>query len=297
MTADYSQRFGAARQDFDKLVGPLRPKLHRYCAGMTGSVIDGEDVVQDTLAKAFYALPTTRVTNLEGWLFRIAHNTSLDYLRAKQRHDAVMTDDDIELVIDEVVAADDFDAASAALGNLMHLPPRQRSCVLLKDVLGHSIAEIGDLIEASPASVKASLHRGRHRLRQIAASPVGEPVVALSEPQRSLLAAYVSHFNARNFDAIRAMLSEEVRLDIAGGHGGGRGRQEVGGYFERYDAVADWLLVPGTVEGRAAAIVHEPNRPSDQPLYFVLLSWENGALVDIRDFRYARYATAWGWPA
>jgi RNA polymerase sigma-70 factor (ECF subfamily) len=297
MPADYSQSLGVARQNFDKLVGPLRPKLHRYCAGMTGSIVDGEDVVQDTLAKAFYALPNTTVGNLEGWLFRIAHNTALDHLRAKQRHDAVMADDDVELLIDEIVVADDLDLASTALGTLMRLPPRQRSCVLLKDVLGHSIAEICDLIDASTASVKASLHRGRQHLRRLAETEANDQTPSLDEPEKSLLAAYVSHFNARNFDAIRAMLSEEVRLDIAGGHGGGHGKQEVGGYFNRYDAVEDWYFKPGTVEGLPAAMAYDPQRTDGRPIYFVLLSWDDGKLVEIRDFRYARYAIDWGWPA
>lgn len=293
MTTDIPDTLARARQDFDRLVGAMRPRLHRYCAGMTGSLVDGEDVVQEAMAKAFYALATTRVSNLEGWLLRIAHNAALDHLRTKQRRDAVIVEDDIDLLIDDVVVADDREMASAALGTLMQLAPRQRSCVLLKDVLGHSIAEICDLIGAGPASVKASLHRGRQQLRRLAAEPTDAPAIALAEPERSLLAAYVSHFNARNFDAIRAMLADEVRLDIAGGRGGGKGRQEVGGYFDRYDALEDWHFVPGTIEGRPAALAHDPGRLSDPPIYFVLLSWADGRLIEIRDFRYARYATRW----
>ncbi len=71
-----------ARAEFDELVSEIRPELHRYCARMTGSVIDGEDVVQDALAKAYNALATTsQVSNMRGWLFRIAHNKAIDHLR------------------------------------------------------------------------------------------------------------------------------------------------------------------------------------------------------------------------
>ena len=135
--------------------------------------------------------------------------------------------------------------------------------MLLKDVLGYSIAEIADLIEASPAAVKASLHRGRERLREFANEPIDRPASRLKEPERSLLTAYVDHFNARDFDAIRTMLADEVRLEIAGGRGGGEGKQEVSGYFSRYQAVHDWHLVAGTVEGRPAALAHDPARRSD----------------------------------
>src|SRR5262249_26290479 len=66
------------------LVGDLRPKLHRYCARMTGSVIDGEDVVQEALAKAIEAFPDAGgIAHVEGWLFRIAHNSALDFLRRR----------------------------------------------------------------------------------------------------------------------------------------------------------------------------------------------------------------------
>ncbi|MEO1223442.1 MAG: sigma-70 family RNA polymerase sigma factor [Pseudomonadota bacterium] len=294
MTTGIPETLARARQDFDDLVGAMRPRLHRYCAGMTGSLVDGEDVVQEAMAKAFYALSRTEVSNLEGWLLRIAHNTALDHLRAKQRRDAWITEDDIDLLIDEVVDTDAQEMATAALGTLMQLPPRQRSCVLLKDVLGHSIVEVGALIEAGPAAVKASLHRGRQHLRKLANAPTDEPA-ALAEPEKSLLTAYVRHFNARDFDAIRAMLAEEVRLDIAGGRGRGQGKREVGGYFDRYSAKHDWFFEPGTIEGRPAAIAYDPEQRSGPPLYFVLLAWDEGRLTEIRDFRYARYATKWAW--
>jgi RNA polymerase sigma-70 factor (ECF subfamily) len=73
---------GTDRKAFDRLLGELRPKLHRYCARMTGSVIDGEDVVQETMIKALEAFPSAGIiVRPEGWLFRIAHNAALDFLR------------------------------------------------------------------------------------------------------------------------------------------------------------------------------------------------------------------------
>ena len=72
--------------EFEDRLTALRPRLHRYCARMTGSTVDGEDVVQDTLVKALSAQAEgADVDNLEGWLFRIAHNTSLDLLRRRSR--------------------------------------------------------------------------------------------------------------------------------------------------------------------------------------------------------------------
>src|SRR5580693_5029336 len=59
--------------EFEERLKALRPRLHRYCARMTGSAVDGEDVLQETLIKVLRARDE-RVDNLEGWVFRIAHN-------------------------------------------------------------------------------------------------------------------------------------------------------------------------------------------------------------------------------
>src|SRR5882672_12287642 len=91
----------AARAAFDRLLGALRPKLHRYCARMTGSVIDGEDVVQEALMKAITAFPQAgSITDAEGWLFRIAHNTAVDFLRQRARQNAARSDEDPDMVVD-----------------------------------------------------------------------------------------------------------------------------------------------------------------------------------------------------
>src|SRR5712672_3487856 len=75
-----------ARRRFMSLIDEVRPDLHRYCARMTGSVADGEDVVQDTLARGYYELSQLReMPALRAWLFRIAHNRALDYLRRYER--------------------------------------------------------------------------------------------------------------------------------------------------------------------------------------------------------------------
>src|SRR5579883_3177881 len=83
--------------EFEERLKALRPRLHRYCARMTGSAVHGEDVLQDTLLKALHAQTQgAGVENPEGWLFRIAHNTSLDFLRERSRNTVVPFTEDIE---------------------------------------------------------------------------------------------------------------------------------------------------------------------------------------------------------
>src|SRR4029453_1924209 len=77
-----------ARQRFMDLVADVRPELHRYCARMTGSVFDGEDVVQDTLAKAYFALGQMEgAPPLRPWPFRIAHKTAMEFLIRYEHRD------------------------------------------------------------------------------------------------------------------------------------------------------------------------------------------------------------------
>jgi len=280
----------AAREAFDRLLRELRPKLHRYCARMTGSVVDGEDVVQEALVKAIEALPDAgSLASPESWLFRIAHNAALDFLRRRARQNAIRSDEDPDMVIDPAAPVDDRQIAAASLRTFMRLPVAQRSSVILMDVLGYSLDEIGAVMDSTIPAVKAALHRGRARLREIAKEPDDTPVPALAERERSRLAAYVDRFNARDFDAVRNMLADDVRLDLVAKLRLS-GRSEVGNYFGNYSRIADWLFVPGLVDGRPAALALDPSDSSGRPTYFVLLEWGGDGLVNIRDFRFARYA-------
>src|SRR5262245_45079207 len=203
------------REAFDRLLGELRPKLHRYCARMTGSVLDGEDVVHEAIVKAIEALSQAGViAHPEAWLFRIAHNAALDFLRHRTRQDAAHADEDPDMIMDPVAVVDDRQVTAASLRTFMRLPVAQRSSVILMDVLGYTLEEIGSVMDVSMATVKAALHRGRARLRELALEPDDVPLPILAEPERSLLAAYIERFNARDFDAIRDMLADEVRLDL-----------------------------------------------------------------------------------
>jgi RNA polymerase sigma-70 factor (ECF subfamily) len=279
-----------SREAFDHLLGELRPKLHRYCARMTGSVVDGEDVVQEALMKAIEAAPDAGpLVNPESWLFRIAHNAALDFLRRRARQSAILDDENPETVIDPVAVVDDRQIAAASLRTFMRLPAAQRSSVILMDVLGYSLEEIGGVMGSTIPAVKAALHRGRARLREIAQEPDDAPIPALAEPERSRLAAYVDRFNARDFDAVRNMLADEVRLDLVN-KSRMNGREEVGRYFHNYARLEHWHLVPGLVEGRPAALVCDHGDPLGRPMYFVLLRWADDGLVSIRDFHFARYA-------
>ncbi|QQO21418.1 sigma-70 family RNA polymerase sigma factor [Bradyrhizobium diazoefficiens] len=277
-------------EKLERIVIGLRPKLHRYCARMVGSVVEAEDVVQEALTKAVEALPRVRaIENPEAWLFRIAHNAALDFLRQRERRKVFETDEDVDMKADPVDEVFQRQAAAAALHTFMRLPVVQRSSVVLKDVLGYSLEEIGDVSGKSIPAVKAALHSGREQLRLVALEPDDLTPPVLSEAERDRLAAYVAHFNDRDFDAVRDMLAEDVQLELVS-KSHMRGRSEVERYFGNYASIHDWRLDLGFVDRRPALIVRHPHDPPDKPDYFILLQWVGRQISRIRDFRHARYA-------
>src|SRR5215475_6776399 len=125
-----------ARRRFLDLINEVRPELHRYCARMTGSIADGEDVVQDTLARAYYELSELReLPALRSWLFRIAHNRALDYLRRYERRMSEPLDVAMDIAADDLaepdIALSRQEAVRAAVSQFLELVPAQRSCVIL----------------------------------------------------------------------------------------------------------------------------------------------------------------------
>jgi len=278
-----------SREAFERLLAQLRPRLHRYCARLLGSAIDAEDVVQETMLKAIEALrEPAAIVNFEAWLFRIAHNAALDFLRRQLRQRSLSGDEDITMIADPIDEVYQRQAAAAGLHAFMRLSLAERSSVILMDVLGYSLEEIGNITGSSIPAVKAALHRGRQRLRAAATEPDTRSPPTLSAAERAQLSAYVESFNARDFDAIRNMLAKDVRLELVN-KTRMRGATEVSRYFSNYASVHDWYLRTGFVDRRPALLVCDQNDPERRPMYFILLGWTEGQIGTIRDFRYARY--------
>ena len=275
--------FDARYLAFLTTVADLRPSLHRYCARMTGSVADGEDVVQDALFDAYRRLESFDGTRpLKPWLFRIAHNRCVDFLR----HRGVREDAESSADTPDVVWQDD--PPGPALGRavehlVLTLPPMERACVLLKDVLDHSLDEIAELTGTTLGGVKAALHRGRAKL---AASPVAHPrdADAGSAEVRALLARYVDRFNRRDWDGLREMVSADTRVRVADRFAG---RFADSPYFSRYDRmVTPWRLLLADVDGEPMIVAEYARDGVWSSAGIIRLVVREGRVAEIGDYHH-----------
>ena len=245
------------RRQFLQLVDHVRPELHRYCARMTGSVADGEDVVQDTLARAYYELSHMQsLPDLRPWLFRIAHNRAIDHWRHERHRASEPIEDALEVAAEAAFEPDNGMARGQAVR-----------------------AALTGFLALAPA------HRGRAALREASEAPRSAPA---RRDVSSALVRYADLFNAHDWDGVRALLAKGVRLDLVSQRKAA-GRREVGQYVDNYERASDWRLVPVWLDGREALAV--VGTASDTtPRYFIDLRWNDaGQVATIRDFRYVRY--------
>jgi RNA polymerase sigma-70 factor (ECF subfamily) len=201
LSEDPSSPSAARHAQLLALAGELRPALHRYCARLMGSVIEGEDVVQDTFARAFVALDELQeAPPLRAWLFRIAHNRALDLLRSR----AIRASEPVEAAHevadpespDPVEVLMRREAVETAVSRFVELPTVQRSVLILKDVLDQSLEEIAAMLDLTVNAVKAHLARGRARLKAINAQTPAQPA---PRPPSPAVARYVALFNRHDW--------------------------------------------------------------------------------------------------
>jgi RNA polymerase sigma-70 factor, ECF subfamily len=207
--------FDARYRAFLETVSDVRAQLHRYCARMTGSRLDGEDLMQETLFEAYTKIETLDdARRLKPWLFRIAHNRCIDFLRrrdARERAESAYSDD-IGVVAAEPATTDAHRAIERLVG---HLPPKERACVLLKDVFDYSLEETAELVDSTVGGVKSALSRGRAKLADLPAEPTVEPSRPLDSDTARLLQRYVDLFNRHDWDGVRGLTSADARLRVA----------------------------------------------------------------------------------
>jgi RNA polymerase sigma-70 factor, ECF subfamily len=242
--------FDARYVAFLETISQLRPRLHRYCSRMTGSVLDGEDVVQDALFEAYRKLDQFDDSRpVASWVFRIAHNRCVDFLRRKARDTAEVNVSDPESIPAAGTVSLEIRPAIERL--VLTLPPKERACVLLKEVFEYSLEEIAELIGSSVGAVKSALNRGRSKLNSTPPPP--QPSRKPDPELKRVLKLYIERFNRRDWDGLRELISADAQLRVADAF---RGRFADSPYFSNYERWSmPWKLGLADVEDETVVVV------------------------------------------
>lgn len=279
--------FDARYRAFLETVAAVRAPLHRYCTRMIGSRLDGEDLMQETLFEAYTKLETLDdAGRLKPWLFRIAHNRCVDFIRrrdVRERAENVYSGD-IGVIAAEPATANAHRAIERLVVNL---PAKERACVLLKDVFDYSLEETAELVGSTVGGVKSALSRGRAKLAELPTEPVGEPSRPLDPDTARLLQRYVELFNRHDWDGVRGLTSADARLRVADCFDG---LLRSSPYFGEYERNPErWTIAPGTVGGEHVLLVLFQRGRGWEVAWPVRVHVANGVIDRIEDY----YACPW----
>ncbi|UWZ83493.1 sigma-70 family RNA polymerase sigma factor [Occallatibacter riparius] len=274
---------------FLETLSTIRPALHRYCARMTGSVMDGEDIVQDALFDAYRKLETFDVSRpVSPWLFRIAHNRCVDFLRRRG----------VRMESESLVAAEPAlvepelplgNAVKIAVEHLViHLPPMERACVLLKEVFEYSLQETAELTGSTIAGVKAAIHRGRAKLAQMS-----EPTFKRREADqelRRLLDLYVKCFNDRDWSGLHELITADARLQVDDRFVGPLANASYFGVYERMKV--PWSMAVGEADGELVVICRRWIQESWVPDSLIRVQREGSKISRVIDYLHCPWVFA-----
>lgn len=271
--------FDARYRTLLETITTLRPALHRYCARMTGSVMDGEDVVQDALFEAYRKLDQFDESRpLKPWLFRICHNRCIDFLRRK----GVREKAEETAAQPEETRPDEpnvLGVGKAVEHLVVSLPPKERACVLLKDVFDYSLEEVAELVDSTVGGVKAALNRGRTKL---AASPLAKPAQSANPEMAQIVQLYVERFNRRDWNGVRELISADARLRVADRYAG---RLSSSPYFSIYEKMpVPWKMAAGEVDGESVVIILKPDGEAWTPMSVIRFVVADQHIAQIFDY-------------
>ena len=286
--SDLPARLAEHREHFLKEVASIRPELHRFCARMTGSVLDGEDVVQEVLVQGFYKLPSLQdVRRLRPWLFRIAHNRCIDRFR-RQRGMDVPIDEAIESELDDSLEPEARVRVGEAFATLVtSLPPKERASVVLKDVLDYPLSDIAEIVGSTLGGVKAALHRGRAKLAEL---EHGGTERAMAPREKVLVQAYLDRFNQRDWEGVIELVRSDARLELVDRIEGNAVEIMKSKYCSNYANLPwKWKLEIARVDGEEMIVHYEQTDEGWEPHAGMRLFWRDARVAGVQDYIHVEY--------
>ena len=268
---------------FGELIDPYRGELLAHCYRILGSVADAEDVLQEALLAAWRSLGRFDGRSLRAWLYRIATNRCLNYLRDQSRRprSAGLPDQGApwagqvrsgdpwwlepypDAMLGDVARGPEarYDAresiALSFVAGLQHLPPQQRAVLVLRDVLGFPAAEAAGILGTTPAAVNNALIRARAGLR-----PDRDPhdvPLPRSAAEAAVVERFVDAFERFDLDRLLAVLTEDARLTMPPEPFEFRGPPAIAGYLRGHLGGQELKLVPTRANNQPAIALYRPD--------------------------------------
>lgn len=257
-------------------IAALTPMIRRYCARMLNSIFDGDDVAQDALANALTRQHLLKDgANIKAWVFRIAHNKCIDFLRYQNRWQSEDTSP-----LAETMVTLNTDAALEHL--VLRLPPRQRAMVLLKEVFGFSLAEVGSAMMCSVDSVKSGLNRARASL---ADQSKHEEQKLPDESTFQLIKRYAEYFHLGDWDGVLSMIHEEVELDVATIYCGIGADKVLNRYCTNYSRFEfPWAAEAASLPSGLCVLTWRCDQKTPQIIGAARLKFREDKIITIQDF-------------
>jgi RNA polymerase sigma-70 factor (TIGR02960 family) len=306
---------------FRELIDPYRRELQAHCYRILGSVQDAEDVLQEALLAAWRSLGRFDGKSLRAWLYRIATNRCLNYLRGESRRPQSVGLRDqgagqARLVrsgepwwlepypddLDDLAPSPEarYDAresiALSFVAGLQHLPPQQRTVLVLRDVLGFPAAEAADILGTTQAAVQSALIRARAGLRHDR-DPHDVPLPH-SPAEAAIVDRFVSAFERFELDELVALLTDNARLTMPPEPGEHRGPHAIAGFLLESHLGLDLKFLPTRANSQPALILYlsDPSAPIWRASCLVVLTLRGNQIHALTRFGNLGLLAHFGFP-
>jgi RNA polymerase sigma-70 factor (TIGR02960 family) len=313
-----SVSYGMTTQaEFSALAERHRRELHVHCYRMLGSFEEAEDLLQETLLRAWRGRDSLeRREWFRAWLYRIATNACLDAIKHKQRQvpslgsfrDVPWLQPYPDRLLEEVAPPEsEPDAAVVAretieltfLAVMQLLPPRQRAVLIMRDVLDWPAADVADVLELGVAAVNSALQRARETLRthlpQARREDWASPEV--TEQERALLDGFIDAHERGDDDATMGLIAEDIRVTMPPNPLLFEGRESIRPLLATAREMGDWRLVPTRANRMptAASYLRAPGETEWRAFKFDVLRIRDGRIAEITTFDHSLFP-AFGLP-
>jgi RNA polymerase sigma-70 factor (TIGR02960 family) len=303
--------------EFNDLTARHHRELHVHCYRMLGSLDEADDVVQETLLRAWRRRTDLEdVENVRAWLYKIATNATLDVIKAsKRRVPSLASLRDIpwlepypDRLLEPVAPSGERPDASLVsretieltfLAVIQLLPPRQRAVLILREIVGWRADDVADALEIGVPAVNSALQRARATLRTHLPSDDREGWSAreATESERKVLADYLAAHESGDLDATMELIREDIRVTMPPAPYVFEGRDAILGLVQRAAGTGDWRLVPTSANRQpaAACYLRAPGDTEYRAFKIDVLRIAGGAIAEITTFG-AKHFAAFGLP-